>query len=157
MRAVGRVSYSWYLWHWPVLLLIPPLLGRPLGLADRVAAVAISGGLAMLTLHVIENPVRFAAPLRRSALASLAVGGAATAVAVTVGIAALVLVPVPVGRSLPAQALNGHCGAPPVGGNVDQYNAAVRRATRKCRPRSRHPPTDDVPSNLDPPLADAAG
>ncbi|EUA22500.1 putative membrane protein [Mycobacterium xenopi 3993] len=31
LRAIGRVSYSWYLWHWPVLLLMPPLLGPSAG------------------------------------------------------------------------------------------------------------------------------
>ncbi len=73
MQGVGRVSYSWYLWHWPVLLLLPPLLGLPAGLPGRLAAVVVSAGLAVLTLHLVENPGRFAAGLRRSARASLAV------------------------------------------------------------------------------------
>ena len=90
MRAIGRVSYSWYLWHWPVLVLAGALLGHPLGLAARLAAVLISGGLAVLTLRFIENPLRFAvlhSPVCRSR--SLALGGAATAVAVCVGVALL--------------------------------------------------------------------
>ena len=57
MRAIGRMSYSWYLWHWPVLLLAAPLLGHPLGLAGRLATVLISGGLAILTVRFIEDPL----------------------------------------------------------------------------------------------------
>ena len=102
MRAIGRISYSWYLWHWPVLVLAPALLGHPLGLAARLAAALVSGGLAVLTLRFIENPLRFAAPVRRSPRRSLALGGAATAVAVCVGVALLVVVPTPVGRGAPA-------------------------------------------------------
>ncbi|MCV7102141.1 acyltransferase, partial [Mycobacterium palustre] len=76
LRALGRLSYSWYLWHWPVLLLAPPLLGHPLSLPARLAAAAISAALAALTLRLLENPLRFATPIRRSPRASLALGGA---------------------------------------------------------------------------------
>ena len=74
MGAIGRVSYSWYLWHWPVLLLLPPLLGEPSGLPSRLAATAVSAGLALITMHLVENPGRFTVALRRSARASLGSG-----------------------------------------------------------------------------------
>ena len=157
MGTIGRVSYSWYLWHWPVLLLAPALLGHSLGLAERLAAAAVSAGLAVLTLRLIENPIRFAARLRRSAILSLAVGGIATAVAVCVGIALLVLIPAPVGRSLAAQTLTLTEGPPLVGGNIDQYNAVVQRDFAQVQAAlAASADLDDVPSNLDPPLADAA-
>jgi peptidoglycan/LPS O-acetylase OafA/YrhL len=117
MRAVGRVSYSWYLWHWPVLLLAPPLLGHPLGLAGRLAAATVSAALAVLTLHAVENPLRFAAPIRRSPARSLAVGGVATAVAACVGLVLLVVVPTPVGRGAPAPALTITAAPDPAGPN----------------------------------------
>ena len=64
MRALGRWSYSWYPWHWPALVFAPVLLGHPLGLAGNVVVVAVSGGLAVLTLRFVENPLRYAAFLR---------------------------------------------------------------------------------------------
>ena len=155
MRAIGRLSYSWYLWHWPVLLFIPRLLDRPMGLADKLAAVAISGGLAMITLHFIENPLRYAAPLRRSPLRSLAVGCVATVVAVCVGLALLVLMPAPVGRSLAAQELTITAGPPLTGGTVEQYDEALQRVFAQVQAAvAASADLPDVPSNLEPALDD---
>jgi peptidoglycan/LPS O-acetylase OafA/YrhL len=157
MRAIGRISYSWYLWHWPVLLLAPPLLGHPLGLAGRLATALISGGLAVLTLRVIEDPLRFAAPIRRSALGSLALGGAATAVAVCVGVALLDWLPNPVGRGAPAAPLTITTSRPPTGSTIDAYDAAVQHAFAQVQAAvAAAADLKAVPSNLDPPLAHAA-
>jgi peptidoglycan/LPS O-acetylase OafA/YrhL len=156
MRAIGRVSYSWYLWHWPVLLLAPPLVGHPLGLAGRLGAAAVSLGLAVLTLRYIENPGRFAAPLRRSAAHSLALGGAVTAVAVCAGLVLLVALPVPVGHGAPAAALR--VAAPPARATptVDPHDAAVQQVTEEVQAAvSASAGLRAVPSNLSPPLADA--
>ena len=155
MRAIGRVSYSWYLWHWPVLLLAPALLGHPLGLAARVAAALVSGGLAVLTLRFIENPLRFAVGVRRSPGRSLAVGGAATAIAVCMGLALLVVVPTPVGRGTPAAALNVTTTPVPTGSGMDAYDAAVQHAFTQVQAAvAASADLKAVPSNLDPPFAD---
>jgi peptidoglycan/LPS O-acetylase OafA/YrhL len=157
MRAIGRISYSWYLWHWPVLVLTPLLLGHPLGLAARLAAALVSGGLAVLTLRFIENPLRYAAPIRRSALASLALGGVATAVAVCVGVLLLERIPVPVGRGPAAAALTVTVAPALTGTNVDAYDAAVRQAFAQVQAAvAASADLKAVPSNLNPPLATAA-
>ena len=158
MRAVGRVSYSWYLWHWPVLVLAPLLLGHPLGLAGRLVVVLVSGGLAVLTLRLIENPLRYAAPLRRSPARSLAVGGVATAVAVSVCVALPMSMPIPVGRGAPAAPLTVTAALLP-------SDATLTLTTRRCstcfaQVQAAVAASADlktVPSNLNPPLADAAG
>lgn len=157
MRAVGRVSYSWYLWHWPVLLLAPFLLGHPLGLAAKLAAVIVSGGLAVLTLHLIENPLRFAVKLRRSPIGSLALGGVATVIAVCVSVALLVSVPAPVGRGAPAAAFTITAAPPPAGYDIYPYDMAVQYAFAQVRDAvAASADVKAVPSNLDPPLARAA-
>ncbi len=158
MQAIGRISYSWYLWHWPMLVLTPALLGHPLGLAARVAAALASGGLAVLTLRFIENPLRFAAPIRRSAWASLALGGAATSVAVCVGVGLLAWgVPIPIGRGAPATPLAVTAAPAPTGSAMDIYDAAVRHAFSQVQAAvETAADLQAVPSNLNPPLAGAS-
>nr|WP_276073976.1 acyltransferase family protein [Mycobacterium paraense] len=157
MRAIGRISYSWYLWHWPVLLLAPALLGHPLGLVARLTAAIISGALAVLTLRFIENPLRFADPVRRSARVSLALGGAATAVAVCVGVALLAWVPTPVGHGGPAAPLSISAAPAPAGSGIAAYDAAVQQAFAQAHAAvAASADLKAVPSNLEPSLADAA-
>lgn len=157
MLAIGRISYSWYLWHWPVLIFAPLLVGHPLGLAGRLAAVLFSAVLAVLTLRFVENPLRFAAPIRNSAWRSLGLGAASTAVAVAACVALLVVVPAPVGRGTPTTPLTLTATPVPAGSGVDAYNAAVQEVFAQAQAAvAASADLRAVPSNLQPPLADAA-
>ncbi|HEX9178339.1 MAG TPA: acyltransferase family protein [Mycobacterium sp.] len=153
MRTIGRVSYSWYLWHWPVLLLAPALLGHSLGLAGRLVAVGVSFVLAVLTLGLIENPIRFAAPVRRSAARSLVLGAAVTAVAACAATVLLVIRPLPVGQGTAAAAMTVTSPAPSStqDGAVAQMTARVQAAV------TASVAVQAVPSNLSPSLAEAPG
>ena len=157
MRAIGRISYSWYLWHWPVLVLAPAVLGHPLGLAARLAAALLSAGLAVLTLRFIENPLRFAPRVRQSPMASLALGGAASAIAVCIG--ATLPVPItPVGRGAPAARLNITAAPAPTGSTLEDYDAAVQQVFARVQAAvAASADLEAVPSNLDPRLTDAVG
>jgi peptidoglycan/LPS O-acetylase OafA/YrhL len=156
MRAVGRLSYSWYLWHWPVLLLAPPLLDRTLGLGGRLAAAGLAACLAMLTLRFVENPIRFAAPLRRSPGRSLLLGGSVTAAGAAAGLVLLTVVPVPVGRGAAAAAPTIAAAAAPSTPTVDPEEAAVRDLTAQVQTAvAASAEIQAVPSNLTPSLADA--
>ncbi|OBG28913.1 acyltransferase, partial [Mycobacterium alsense] len=156
MRAIGRVSYSWYLWHWPVLLVAPASATGP-SLGRAVIAVLLSLGLAVLTLRFVENPLRFAASVRRSATRSLALGGTATAIAVCVGVALLVLMPTPVGRGPATTALTVTAARPPAGSELAAYDAAVKHAVAQVQAAvAASAGLKAVPSNLNPQLADAA-
>ncbi len=62
--AVGKISYSLYLWHWPVFVLFRWTIGLETPL-QRTLAVALAFTLAMASYRWIETPVRHATFMRR--------------------------------------------------------------------------------------------
>lgn len=57
LQALGRVSYAWYLWHWPILLLGISLYGDR-SMLVRVVLALSSLGLAALAYRFVESPLR---------------------------------------------------------------------------------------------------
>lgn len=92
MRFLGRLSYSWYLWHWPPLVLVVAYVGHEVSVLQRVVCSVLALGLAWLTFRFVEDPIRRATPLARSAPRSLIFGGVATVAVVTAAIASLAIV-----------------------------------------------------------------
>jgi peptidoglycan/LPS O-acetylase OafA/YrhL len=61
LRWLGMISYSLYLWHWPVFV----LLFAQRGWIRTAAAYAVSIGLAALSKYLVEDPIRFRATWAR--------------------------------------------------------------------------------------------
>jgi peptidoglycan/LPS O-acetylase OafA/YrhL len=55
---VGLVSYSLYLWHWPIIVLAQYRLGRLLTTTDAALVIATSFALALISWRYIEQPAR---------------------------------------------------------------------------------------------------
>ncbi|MCR6651642.1 MAG: acyltransferase [Cellvibrionaceae bacterium] len=56
-QGIGNISYSWYLWHWPVLG-IGYLFLSPQKLTNSILLILIAWILAVATYFLIENPIR---------------------------------------------------------------------------------------------------
>ncbi len=57
LRFFGRLSYSWYLWHWPALVFAAEFDSN-LTLAQKLIIVTVSLGFAEMSYRLVENPVR---------------------------------------------------------------------------------------------------
>jgi peptidoglycan/LPS O-acetylase OafA/YrhL len=113
---VGLISYSLYLWHWPVITFAKGLGASPSHPVTAMGLIGLSVGLATLTYHFVERPIRqrrvLGSPQRLVMVAgavALALFGAATAVRLTRG--AAFRYPEPARSMLTAsfEAENGRC------------------------------------------------
>ncbi len=59
LQWLGEISYSLYLWHWPLIILVPYALGvEHLGLLERLLIGVASVLLATATKVWVEDPIR---------------------------------------------------------------------------------------------------
>jgi peptidoglycan/LPS O-acetylase OafA/YrhL len=101
MRMIGRISYSWYLWHWPFLILAPYVLGYRLNLMQNLMVAALSGVVATACFLLVETPARSSPWLGSMPRRSLVAGGVLSC---TGAVACLAI-----GTSIPS--LTGHGAA----------------------------------------------
>jgi peptidoglycan/LPS O-acetylase OafA/YrhL len=81
---IGDLSYSWYLWHWPLIVFAAALW--PGATYAKTAAAALSLVPSWLSLRYVENPIRTGAHLRGRAFAAVATACVLVPIAAGVGL-----------------------------------------------------------------------
>lgn len=82
MTFIGDVSYSVYLWHWPLIIVLPYITGVDLRTVDKVAIAVATVVLAWLSKTLVEDPGRTRPLLAAAPWRSFAFAGAGMAVVV---------------------------------------------------------------------------
>lgn len=120
LNSVANVSYGWYLWHWPILILWPDITGHDLTYSDRFRVASLSLILAYAMYHIVEFRFRNNAQLVARPWKGVFAGG--TAVTGTAGAAAFAMTILPLNLAGSA----GAASSETVGySNTDSVRSAV--------------------------------
>ena len=154
MRWIGGISYSLYLWHWPLLVLPAAAVGSELPLPARLGLVALTFVLADASRRWIEDPIRHGrvAKLRPSRSLGIALVSSVAVATVSLGL----------GVTAGPPAVAGSIGNASESAIVDlnlptslPSTAAATNAppTPSAEPTLAPTPAGPVPADLVPPLA----
>ena len=79
---IGAISFSLYLWHYPILVLAQQQSTGPLRWTERALLLGLSLVLAIATYRLVENPIRHSVGLARRPGRSVALGAVLVAASV---------------------------------------------------------------------------
>ena len=136
-QGIGRVSYGWYLWHWPMLILLPLAFGFEFSWVLNLEVAAVALWFAVLSYYVIESQTQRTKLVKPKRWLGIGAGLSTVSVLAVVGV--IVTVPALVG--------SGAAAAPIV--LQPAYATSLKRVLVTAE--SVHA----IPSNLTPTLAEA--
>lgn len=80
---LGMLSYSFYLWHWPILMIAAQYRGTSLSVVHNLLLLLVALAISAVTFYLLERPVRASRYLRNRQVLSLAMGCALVGMAFT--------------------------------------------------------------------------
>lgn len=104
-RWIGDLSYSLYLWHWPILV-VATAHWNGLSLTRGLVLAAASVIPAWLTFRLVENPLRYSRAISGSPRLALSLGGNFTLAGICAGLVLVLM------SALAAGATTGNRPAP---------------------------------------------
>jgi hypothetical protein len=160
MQVIGRGSYTWYLWHWPALILAPSIVGHRLNVAENVGVCAVALALAGMTTVFLERPLQRASWLGRPRRTLFLTAGLSAVAAATILLSTAALPPLTGKGQAPTTKLSTQrveSRKSTTGPTVNPTVAAAHYLTNQVQADvAQSLGTQDVPANLTPSLADAA-
>ncbi len=82
-QFLGMLSYSFYLWHWPVLIIAAEYHGSSLSVGHNLVLLLVALVISVVTFYSVEHPLRSWRLLRKHDLLSLATGAALVALSLS--------------------------------------------------------------------------
>jgi peptidoglycan/LPS O-acetylase OafA/YrhL len=154
-RWFGKLSYSIYLWHWPILIVAADEAGKAsLPFRQNVVWLVVALAASVVTFYLIENPIRHATFPKLGRWAPIGLGSAL--IAVSLGVSTVELnvnegsPPISISRQAISNAI-AHL-------SVASSDAAVKKAVERARtirslPPNLTPALTGIPLSLGAPFA----
>ena len=177
VRYLGRISYSLYLWHWPILVLPEAFAGNELPLPVRLVLAALAVIVAGISQRYVEDPIHHGRFVGLGSRRGLAMAGALSLAVALTSVSANAMasarlnmtgpdaggsitdVPLPTGTAAPSVAVHPSATSGPGATGATGPSAtpaATPSASPGPSPTLPPPPGGPVPADLAPSLLNAA-